>query len=59
MMMGHRETLKGGCEYDAFTDWRKVLHWQPGELRKIKRGFNQRVRRKERRRLQQYKSENR
>jgi hypothetical protein len=32
-------------EYDAFTRWRKVLYWQRGELRKIKRGYNKRVRR--------------
>jgi hypothetical protein len=35
----------GGAEYDAFTGWRHVLHWRPGELRKIKRRANKRDRR--------------
>lgn len=32
-------------EYDAFTKWRHVLHWQDGELRRIKRRANKRERR--------------
>ena len=31
-------------EYDAFTGWRKVLFWQRGELKKVKRGYNKRFR---------------
>lgn len=32
-------------EQDAFTGWRKVMHWQSGELRKIKRRSSKRERR--------------
>ena len=35
---------KDGDEYDAFSGWRKVLHWKPGQLKKIKRAYNKRVR---------------
>ena len=31
-------------EYDAFTRWRQLLHWQAGELRRIKRRYNKRAR---------------
>lgn len=37
--------LKGGDEYDCLTRWRHVLGWKPGEKRRIKRGYNKRVRR--------------
>lgn len=37
--------LKGGDEYDALTRARKFYFWQSGELRKIKRQYNKRVRR--------------
>ena len=47
MAMGHREVMKGcGDEWDAFTGWRRYLHWQPGQLRRVKQRFNRRVRRK-------------
>ncbi len=36
--------LKSGDEYDAFTRWRKMLIWKPGQLKKIKRRYNKRVR---------------
>lgn len=44
-MMGHRETLKGGAEFDALTRWRKLMHWRPGEVKAIKRAFWKRQRR--------------
>lgn len=44
-MMGHKEKLKGGDEYDAFTNWRKVVAMNHGERSKIKRRFNKRQRR--------------
>lgn len=44
-MMGHREELKGGFEWDAFTGWRRVHNWNPGVRRYIKARFNRRVRR--------------
>lgn len=37
--------LKGGDEYDALTAARKFYFWRSGELRKIKRQYNKRVRR--------------
>ena len=45
-MMGHRERLINGDEYDAFTDWRKVLCClgRPGIVRKTKRRFWKRQR---------------
>lgn len=44
-MMGWRERLVGGDEYDAFTGWRRVCIWRAGERAKIKRAFRRRVRR--------------
>ena len=44
-MMGYREKMKGGDEYDAFTGWRRVIKWSRGERAKIKRAFRRRVRR--------------
>jgi len=43
-MMGHRGTKKGPWEWDAFTSWRKVMFWKPGQLRAIKRKYNKRMR---------------
>ena len=31
-------------EQDAFTGWRKYLHWRAGELRRIKRAASKRER---------------
>jgi len=42
--MGHREKMKGGPEYDAFTGWKKVLNWRPGVRAWIKRKFWKRQR---------------
>ena len=39
-----RIPLKGGDEHDAFTRWRQLAHWQQGELKRIKRGYNKRFR---------------
>ena len=36
--------MKGGDEYDAFTGWRKVLHWRSGQRKAIKKKFNRRER---------------
>jgi hypothetical protein len=47
-MMGHRERLYGGCEFDAFTrGWRKYLVKKAGKFKKIKVRFNRRIRRLE------------
>ena len=42
--MRGRIPSQGGDEHDAFTRWRQLLHWQAGELRRIKRGYNKRMR---------------
>ncbi len=48
-MMGHREKLKSGDEWDAFSRRsRKMLSWPSGALRKIKRAFWKRQRSRER-----------
>lgn len=31
-------------EYDAFMPWRDVLHWKPGERKRIKRKYHRRWR---------------
>lgn len=43
-MMGHREKMIDGPEYDALTRWKNYLHWNPGVRKRIKRQFNKRVR---------------
>lgn len=45
-MMGHRERMKGGDEYDALTGWKKLLKVfaKPGLSSKAKTKFNRRVR---------------
>ena len=43
-MMGHRDPMKSGDEYDALTGWKRLLHWRPGERKKIKRRHNRRLR---------------
>lgn len=44
-MMGHREKLKGGDEYDALTRWKRYLGWRPGQRKLVKRQFWKRQRR--------------
>ncbi|MEZ2347832.1 hypothetical protein [Terriglobus sp. RCC_193] len=34
-----------GDEHDAFTRWRRFLHWRPGIRARVKRGYNKRRRR--------------
>ena len=36
-------------EWDAFTGWRRLLHWRPGELKQIKQDGHRRDRRAARR----------
>jgi len=43
-MMGHKEKLKSGDEYDVVTKWRQVYSWKPGVLKRIKRQLNKRIR---------------
>lgn len=42
-MKGYRTKLKGSDEWDAFSDWRKVLSGNQG-LKKVKRKHNKRER---------------
>ena len=50
-MMGHKERLVGGREWDAFTRWRKYLlsFSRTHVAKKIKQSYNRRIRRKVRR----------
>jgi len=41
--------IKGWDEQDAYTGWRRVMIWRPGEIKKIK----QRTHRRERREAKQ------
>jgi hypothetical protein len=44
--MKNKIPLNNGDEYDAFSkNYRKWTNWQKGELKKIKRKYNKRVRR--------------
>lgn len=43
--MGHREELKGGCEWDNLTPAKKHYHHKAGGRRFSKAKFNRRVRR--------------
>jgi hypothetical protein len=49
-MMGHREPMKSGDEYDALTRRGKRVHrWRPGQRRSVKRKFSKRIRREAKR----------
>ena len=39
-----RIKMKGSNEYDALTKAKKFYHWKSGERKKIKRGYNKRLR---------------
>lgn len=43
-MMGHKEKLKSGDEYDYLTRARRYFHHKAGQIRKIKRKFWKRQR---------------
>jgi len=42
--MTKRIPMKGGDEYDAFSKSRKFLIWKSGQIKKIKRAYNKRLR---------------
>lgn len=46
-----RPVANDGVEQDAFTGWRRVTRWRPGDLRRIKRRANKRDRRDARLRI--------
>ena len=39
-----RIKLKSWDEYNALTKAKKFHHWKPGERKRIKRGYNKRLR---------------
>lgn len=43
-MMGHKEKMKSGDEYDFLTKARRYFHHKAGEIRKVKRRFWKRQR---------------
>jgi len=43
-MVNKRIPLRGGDEYDGLTKARKFHLWQRGQLKKIKRAYNKRLR---------------
>jgi hypothetical protein len=53
-MMGHREELKSGDEYDALTRGKRYHRFRAGTRQKIKRQFNKRQRREARDDLNQW-----
>lgn len=57
-MMGRRQILKCMDEYDALSkQWRRGKPWAPGDLRRIKRRMNKRVRAEARREIFKAKEE--
>ena len=45
MTMGHKEKFSDGDEWDALSkSSRRIFIWKPGQVRKIKRKFNKRIR---------------
>ena len=51
-MIGHRQRLVGGDEYDAITAAAKhVHHWRPGQRAAVKRMASKRARRKAKARI--------
>ena len=56
-MMGHKEKLIDGYEYDALTRARKYYKYldKAGKAKKVKRKFNKRIRRKIKQELKEYK----
>lgn len=43
----YRIPMKGGAEMDVFSRWRKIMCYtsRPGVCKRVKRGYNKRVRR--------------
>ena len=52
-VMGHREKLISGDEYDVLTQWRRVHAYKAGTVKAIKRKFNKRTRRQAKESLQE------
>lgn len=54
-MMGHRGLMKTGDEFDALTQWKRVLNWRGGERKRQKRAYNKRQRKCSKQKLKKYK----
>lgn len=55
--MRENRPVVGWDEQDAFTGWRRVLSWQRGELRKIKRRYHHKERRWGKREIEEQRGE--
>lgn len=46
-MMGNRQTIKSGDEYDVVSGWRKVMKWcdKPGVKKEVRKRLSKRARR--------------
>jgi len=44
-MMNKEVPMVSGDEYDAFTDWRKVMTFKAGDRRRVKNAYRRRCRR--------------
>lgn len=55
-MMGRRQRIKGGAEYDVLSGWRHVLCWcyRAGAKKSVKRQMNKRWRKEARHECGQY-----
>lgn len=45
IMMGRRQKLKTGKEFDLISKWKHFVYWKPGLRKFIKRRLNKRYRR--------------
>ena len=52
-MMGHREKMDCGDEHDAFTRWKRYVHWKPGERKRIKKKASRRARQSAKREVEE------
>jgi len=57
-MMGHKEKLKSGYEYDCFTSWKRATNWKPGERKGIKKKLWKRIRQEIKEELMLFKNAN-
>jgi hypothetical protein len=42
--MNEKIPMRGGDEFDAFSRWRRLLRWRPGQRKKLKKGYAKRLR---------------
>lgn len=56
-MMGNRQKLINGDEFDVVSGWRKYYIWRPGQTAEIKRGMRRRARHEARQQIRESKTE--